>query len=95
MTYSGSHQQHLPALVLYVLKREKCPEEENMLRSEVETKVVWFFLRSPLIERKRRGAASADLGSFWRPDRAHPCDSPSLPHPWLAERGVGVAGSRP
>ena len=43
MTYSGSHQQHLPALVLYVLKREKCPEEENMLRSEVETKVVWFF----------------------------------------------------
>ena len=33
-----------------------------MLRSDVETKAVLFFSRPPLIERKRRGPASADSG---------------------------------
>lgn len=54
-----------------------------MLRSDVETKVVLFFSLPPLIERKRRGAASADSGPgiTLAPRQGPPLSQPRPPAP--------------
>lgn len=73
MTSSGSNQQHLPALVPYILKREKSPEEENMLRSNVETKVVCVVFFVPTFNWKEAAWSSiSGLGITLAPGQGPP-----------------------
>lgn len=95
----GFQQQHLPAHFPRLLKREKCPGEENTEPFGGETKVV-FFRAHPKLKGSgvARYSLSWVLGSQPRrgpapPKPRPPSATPSRTLGWL-RGGVGVAGSR-